>query len=440
MRRATVRVLSANGAPPLRSAVLLRGGVSSGQLCGRRHREYSVAANLRDIVAEGLFSDTQKELKEAVQQFAQREIAPLAAETDRRNEFPMVPTTATPINFRARISSSSSLKNAAFRLGFLISRFSRSTCGASWVSNPSWASPPHVRSLPLFVPPPRAWLTARFGHSLSQLNTVAWAWGTRSTASPWRRSLAHPARLLSATAPTPTSASIRSPATAMRPRRRSISQRWCQSFLPSSCPLYGTDFLPFQLILGEHVGALAMSEPGSGSDVVSMKLRADKKGNKWCVPLHLFRLPPKAEHPDDPSMPIETGCSMVTSFGSPTDPMPTCSSFTPRQMQTPVPRGSLPSLSRKVRSASSAFSSCGFDQSPFVALGFPGFSTAQKLDKLGMRGSNTCEVNTISVHLAGSNAFLISLFLPLSLFSWSLRIAKFPRKTYSGKSARASTC
>jgi hypothetical protein len=36
-----------------------------------------------------------------------------------------------------------------------------------------------------------------------------------------------------------------------------------------------------QLITGEHVGALAMSEPGSGSDVVSMKLKAEKKGNKW---------------------------------------------------------------------------------------------------------------------------------------------------------------
>lgn len=53
-------------------------------------RSYSVSANLRDTVAEGLFDDTQKELKETVHQFAQREIAPLAAELDRKNEFPMV--------------------------------------------------------------------------------------------------------------------------------------------------------------------------------------------------------------------------------------------------------------------------------------------------------------------------------------------------------------
>jgi isovaleryl-CoA dehydrogenase len=54
-------------------------------------RSYSVSANLKDTVAEGLFDDTQKELKETVHQFAQREIAPLAAELDRKNEFPMVP-------------------------------------------------------------------------------------------------------------------------------------------------------------------------------------------------------------------------------------------------------------------------------------------------------------------------------------------------------------
>ena len=39
----------------------------------------------------------------------------------------------------------------------------------------------------------------------------------------------------------------------------------------------------FQLITGEHFGALAMSEPGSGSDVVSMKLRAEKKGDYYVL-------------------------------------------------------------------------------------------------------------------------------------------------------------
>lgn len=41
--------------------------------------------------------------------------------------------------------------------------------------------------------------------------------------------------------------------------------------------------LSLQLISGEHVGALAMSEPGSGSDVVSMKLRAEKKGDRYIL-------------------------------------------------------------------------------------------------------------------------------------------------------------
>jgi alkylation response protein AidB-like acyl-CoA dehydrogenase len=67
-------------------------------------RSYSVSANLRDTVAEGLFDDTQKELKETVHQFAQREIAPLAAELDRKNEFPMV----RPL----RVSFASSRDNA----------------------------------------------------------------------------------------------------------------------------------------------------------------------------------------------------------------------------------------------------------------------------------------------------------------------------------------
>jgi len=52
------------------------------------------------------------------------------------------------------------------------------------------------------------------------------------------------------------------------------------------------NILLFKLCSGEHIGALAMSEPGSGSDVVSMKLRAEKKGNKYVlngnkVELHL---------------------------------------------------------------------------------------------------------------------------------------------------------
>ena len=47
-------------------------------------------------------------------------------------------------------------------------------------------------------------------------------------------------------------------------------------------PAQKARYLP-KLISGEHVGALAMSEPGAGSDVVSMKLRADKKGDRYVL-------------------------------------------------------------------------------------------------------------------------------------------------------------
>jgi len=53
--------------------------------------------------------------------------------------------------------------------------------------------------------------------------------------------------------------------------KREQKQCYCSSSLSYSC-------LFFQLISGEHIGALAMSEPNAGSDVVSMKLKADKKG------------------------------------------------------------------------------------------------------------------------------------------------------------------
>jgi len=48
-----------------------------------------------------------------------------------------------------------------------------------------------------------------------------------------------------------------------------------------SCVRGGSSVSLFQLISGEHIGALAMSEPNAGSDVVSMKLKADKKGKAY---------------------------------------------------------------------------------------------------------------------------------------------------------------
>uniref|UniRef100_D2SNL6 Isovaleryl-CoA dehydrogenase, mitochondrial n=1 Tax=Heliothis virescens TaxID=7102 RepID=D2SNL6_HELVI len=112
----------------------------------------------------------------------------------------------------------------------------------------------------------------------------------------------------------------------------------------------GTDeqkrkYLP-KLCSGEHVGALAMSEPGAGSDVVSMKLRAEKKGDYYVLNGNKFWI---TNGPD----------ADVLVVYAKTD------------------------TSSKPQHGISAF---------LIEKGFPGFSTAQKLDKLGMRGSNTCEL------------------------------------------------
>ena len=103
-------------------------------------------------------------------------------------------------------------------------------------------------------------------------------------------------------------------------------------------------YLP-KLISGEHVGALAMSEPGAGSDVVSMRLRADKKKDRY----------------------ILNGNKMWITNGPDADTLMIYAKTDPDA----GPRGI------------TAF---------IVEKGFKGFSTAQKLDKLGMRGSNTCEL------------------------------------------------
>jgi isovaleryl-CoA dehydrogenase len=103
-------------------------------------------------------------------------------------------------------------------------------------------------------------------------------------------------------------------------------------------------YLP-KLISGEFVGALAMSEPNSGSDVVSMKLRADRKGDRY----------------------ILNGNKMWITNGPDADVLIV---YAKTDMNA-GPKGI------------TAF---------IVEKGFKGFSTAQKLDKLGMRGSNTCEL------------------------------------------------
>lgn len=103
-------------------------------------------------------------------------------------------------------------------------------------------------------------------------------------------------------------------------------------------------YLP-KLISGEHVGALAMSEPGAGSDVVSMQLRADLKGDHY----------------------ILNGNKMWITNGPHADTLVVYA-------KTDMAAGS-----RGI----TAF---------IIEKGFKGFSTAQKLDKLGMRGSDTCEL------------------------------------------------
>ncbi len=103
-------------------------------------------------------------------------------------------------------------------------------------------------------------------------------------------------------------------------------------------------YLP-KLITGEYVGALAMSEPGAGSDVVSMKLRAEKQGDKY----------------------ILNGTKMWITNGPDADVLVVYA----KTDMSAGPRGITAFLIEKT---------------------FKGFSTAQKLDKLGMRGSNTCEL------------------------------------------------
>jgi isovaleryl-CoA dehydrogenase len=103
-------------------------------------------------------------------------------------------------------------------------------------------------------------------------------------------------------------------------------------------------YLP-KLISGEHVGGLAMSEPGAGSDVVSMKLRAEKKGSRYVL----------------------NGTKMWITNGPGGDVIVVYAKTDPDA----GPRGI------------TAF---------IVEKGFKGFRVAQKLDKLGMRGSNTGEL------------------------------------------------
>src|SRR3972149_10664552 len=99
-------------------------------------------------------------------------------------------------------------------------------------------------------------------------------------------------------------------------------------------------YLP-KLVSGEHVGALAMSEPGAGSDVVGMRLRAERRGDRYVLNGNKMWI---TNGPDADVLVIygKTSDQGITAF--------------------------------------------------LIEKGMKGFSTSQKLDKLGMRGSNTCEL------------------------------------------------
>jgi isovaleryl-CoA dehydrogenase len=114
-------------------------------------------------------------------------------------------------------------------------------------------------------------------------------------------------------------------------------------------------YLP-RLISGEHVGALAMSEPGAGSDVVSMKLRAEDKGGFYLLNGNKMWI---TNGPDADTLVVyaktepELGASGITAF--------------------------------------------------LIEKGMKGFSIAQKLDKLGMRGSHTGELVFQNVEVPAEN-------------------------------------
>ena len=114
-------------------------------------------------------------------------------------------------------------------------------------------------------------------------------------------------------------------------------------------------YLP-KLISGEHIGALAMSEPGAGSDVVSMRLKAEAKGDRYVL----------------------NGTKFWITNGPDADVLVVYAKTNPEAHQRGI----------------TAF---------LIEKSMPGFSCAQKLDKLGMRGSNTGELVFDNVEVPAEN-------------------------------------
>jgi isovaleryl-CoA dehydrogenase len=137
-------------------------------------------------------------------------------------------------------------------------------------------------------------------------------------------------------------------------------------------------YLP-KLISGEHVGALAMSEPGAGSDVISMKLKAEDKGGYYLL----------------------NGSKMWITNGPDADTMVVYGKTEP---EPDSPHASLPPEGAHRPSGGRAAGGGARGITAFIVeKGMKGFSTAQKLDKLGMRGSHTGEMVFVDVEVPAAN-------------------------------------
>jgi isovaleryl-CoA dehydrogenase len=223
---------------------------------------YSTSSALKDTIAEGLFDETQRELRDTVHRFAQTKIAPLASDIDKTNNFPLH----------------------------------------------LWKAMGSEALLGVTAPPEYGGMGLGYTEHCIVMEEISRASGSIG--------LSYGAH----------------------------SNLCVNQLVRNANPQQKAKYLP-KLISGEHIGALAMSEPGSGSDVVSMKTRADKKGDNWVLNGNKFWI---TNGPDADTLIVYAK----------TDPSQGARGIT-------------------------AF---------IIEKGLKGFSTSQKLDKLGMRGSNTCEL------------------------------------------------
>ena len=138
-------------------------------------------------------------------------------------------------------------------------------------------------------------------------------------------------------------------------------------------------YLP-KLVSGEHVGALAMSEPGAGSDVISMKLRAEDKGGYYLLNGTKFWI---TNGPDADTL-VVYGKTSAESDSSP---------------QASLAAAAAPESAGGRAAGGGARAITAF----IIEKGMKGFSCAQKLDKLGMRGSHTGELVFNNVEVPAQN-------------------------------------